>query len=415
MYNQSEVMEMISRDIYLQRIVEYKDNLLIKVITGIRRCGKSTLMQIYKEYLLEQGVTQKHIIHINFELMEYDDIRKYKQLYQLLKDKLEPQGKSYILLDEIQQVNGWEKVVNSLVVEADVDIYITGSNAYLLSSELSTLLAGRFVEIKMLPLSFKEYYTFWEKDKSKTVEELFNQYVKYGSLPTITTLPQNNATINDFLLGIYNTVILKDVIQRNNIKEVAILDRVIKYVISNIGSIISANKISNYLIGTAGEDRNIKASTINNYLTMFENAYILYKVNRYDIKGKEILKSLSKYYVADTGIRNMLLGYTDTDYGHILENIVYFELLRRGYQVFIGKWYESEVDFIAVKQEEKIYFQVAYSLMDDTVKRREIEPLKSINDNYQKIILSMDKSFITDYEGIKFINVLDYLLGGNES
>jgi predicted AAA+ superfamily ATPase len=382
------------------------------VITGIRRCGKSTLMQLYKEYLLLQGVSEENIIHINFELMEYDEIRKYKQLYYMLKEKIKPKGKTYLLLDEIQQVNGWEKAVNSLVVEADVDVYITGSNAYLLSSELSTLLSGRFVEIKMLPLSFKEYCSFWKEDAMVSVEERFNQYIKFGSLPAVTTLPQNNVTINDFLLGIYNTVILKDVVQRNNIKEPALLDRVVKYLISNVGNIISANKISGYLVSTAGEDKAIKASTIGNYLTLLENAFIIYKANRYDIKGKEILKSLAKYYVTDTGIRNMLLGYTDTDYGHILENVIYLELLRRGYQVFIGKWFEAEIDFIAVKQDKKIYYQVSYTIMDDSVKRREMEPLLAIDDNYEKIILSMDKTFITDHKGIKFINVLDFLLEG---
>jgi predicted AAA+ superfamily ATPase len=402
-------MEMIARDQYLQRLIEYKDNLLIKVITGIRRCGKSTLMQIYKEYLLEQGIHSEHILHINFELMEYDEIRRYKELYRLIKDKLPSEGKSYLLLDEIQQVKGWEKAINSLVIEAEVDVCITGSNAYLLSSELSTLLSGRYVEIKMLPFSFKEYCSFWKTDKLTSLDERFNQYLKYGSLPAITTLPQNNTTINDFLLGIYNTVILKDVVQRNNIKDASILDRVVKFIVSNIGNIISANKISNY-ISSAGESREIKAATINNYLTMLENAFIIYKISRYDIKGKELLKSLSKYYVADIGIRNMLLGYTDSDYGHILENIVYLELIRRGYQVFIGKWYDLEIDFIAVKQDEKIYIQVTQSIIEETVKKRELAPLKAVNDNYEKIILTMDKTFFTDYEGIKFINVLDFLL-----
>lgn len=403
-------MYMIARDNYLERLIAYKDNVIIKVITGLRRCGKSTLLQLYRQYLVKSGVTKEHIIDINFELMEYDDVREYKQLYKVIKDKLVSGSKTYILLDEVQQVNKWEKVINSLAVEADVDIYITGSNAYLLSSELSTLLSGRYVEIKMLPLSFKEYLSFGHLEKSMSKEDRFNQYLKFGSLPAITSLPQDNITVNDFLMGIYNTVILKDVVQRNSIKEAAVLDRVVKYIISNAGNIISANKISGYLTSTAVEDKSIKASTIGNYLTMLENAFIIYKVNRYDIKGKEMLKSLAKYYVVDTGIRNMLLGYVDTDYGHILENVVYFELLRRGYQVFIGKWYELEVDFIAIRQDEKKYIQVAYSVMEESVKKRELASLKAIEDNYEKIILSMDKTFITDHEGIRFVNVIDFLL-----
>ncbi|HEY5561058.1 MAG TPA: ATP-binding protein [Clostridiaceae bacterium] len=401
---------MIPRQVYMSRLLAYKDNVIIKIITGLRRCGKSTLLQLFREHLLNNDVLETNIIYINFELMEYDDISNYKDLYKIIKSKIHNTNKTYILLDEIQQVKGWEKAINGLVVELDVDIYITGSNAYLLSSELSTLLSGRYVEIKMLPLSFKEYLTFQHFDNKLSLEEKFNQYLKYGSLPAISALPQQNDIINDFLMGIYNTVILKDVVQRNNIKDPTMLDRVIKYVISNIGNIISANKISTYLTNQAKEDKGIQNSTISNYLTMLENAFILYRVNRYDIKGKELLKSLSKYYVVDTGIRNALLGYTDTDYGHILENIVYFELLRRGYQVFIGKWYDLEVDFIAVKQDEKKYFQVSYTVTDENVKSRELASLNAINDNYEKILLTMDKTFITDHQGIKFVNVLDFLI-----
>jgi len=400
---------MIQRQVYMSRLLAYKDNVIIKVITGLRRCGKSTLLKLFREHLLNDDVLETNIIYMNFELMEYDDISNYKDLYKIIKSKIHNTNKTYILLDELQQVKGWEKAINGLVVELNVDIYITGSNAYLLSSELSTLLSGRYVEIKMLPLSFKEYLTFQNLNNKLSLEEKFNQYLKYGNLPAISTLPQQNDIINEFLLGIYNTVVLKDVVQRNSIKDPAMLDRVIKYVISNIGNIISPNKISTYLTNQAREDKGIQNSTISNYLTMLENAFILYRVNRYDIKGKEILKSLAKYYVVDTGIRNALLGYTDTDYGHILENIVYFELLRRGYQVFIGKWYDLEVDFIAVKQDEKKYFQVSYSVIDENVKSRELASLIAINDNYEKILLTMDKTFITDHQGIKFVNVLDFL------
>jgi predicted AAA+ superfamily ATPase len=404
-----EVRPMIARNDYLKRLIAYKDNVIIKVIVGMRRCGKSTLLQLYQDYLLANDVSSQNIIYINFELMEYDGVRDYKDLYQLLKKRIAPAHKNYILLDEIQQVIGWEKVVNSLVLEADIDMYITGSNAYLLSSELSTMLSGRYVEIRMLPLSFKEYLTFQQTDEKVSLEDRFTQYVKFGSLPGILSLPQDNTTINDYLLGIYNTVILKDVVQRNNIRDITLLEQVLKVVVNNVGNIISANKISAFITSESKGVNTVKSTTIDNYLTMLENAFILYKALRYDIKGKENLKSLAKYYVVDTGIRNLLLGYTDTDYGHILENIVYLELLRRGYQVFIGKWYEAEVDFVAIKQEERKYYQVTYSLMNENVKAREMAPLMAIPDNYEKIILSMDKNFITDHDGIKFMNILDFL------
>ena len=399
---------MISRDNYLQRLKAFKDNKLIKVITGIRRCGKSTLLELFKEYLKGEGVSDDNIIHINLELMKYDDVRDYKTFYNLITEKIKNNDRCYLLIDEIQQVDKWEKAINSMNVEFNVDIYITGSNAYLLSSEISTLLSGRYVEIKMLPLSFKEYLEFDHLPHDWTLEDKFNQYLKFGSLPAVPTLPQDNTTINEFLLGIYNTVIVKDVISRNNIKDIGLLEQIVKYVVVNTGNIISANKISGY-ISSQGRGETTKATTVSNYLDMLEKAYIIYPVKRYDIKGKEQLKNLAKYYVVDTGIRNMLMGYSDSDFGHVLETIVYLELIRRGYQVFIGKWYELEVDFIAVKQDEKKYYQVCLTLMDEKVKERELAPLKAIPDNYEKTILSMDKSYITDHEGIKFQNIIDFL------
>lgn len=399
---------MISRDNYLERLKAFKDNKLIKVITGIRRCGKSTLLELFKEYLKGEGVSDDNIIHINLELMKYDDVRDYKTFYNLITEKIKNNDRCYLLIDEIQQVDKWEKAINSMNVEFNVDIYITGSNAYLLSSEISTLLSGRYVEIKMLPLSFKEYLEFDHLPHDWTLEDKFNQYLKFGSLPAVPTLPQDNTTINEFLLGIYNTVIVKDVISRNNIKDIGLLEQIVKYVVANTGNIISANKISGY-ISSQGRGETTKATTVSNYLDMLEKAYIIYPVKRYDIKGKEQLKNLAKYYVVDTGIRNMLMGYSDSDFGHVLETIAYLELIRRGYQVFIGKWYELEVDFIAVKQDEKKYYQVCLTLMDEKVKERELAPLKAIPDNYEKTILSMDKTYITDYEGIKFENIIDFL------
>jgi predicted AAA+ superfamily ATPase len=400
---------MIARDNYMERLKAYKDNKLIKVITGIRRCGKSTLLLLFRDYLLQNDVDKANIININFELMEYDDIRDYKMLYQLIKNRMPQTGKCYILLDEVQQVKHWEKAINSLNVEAEVDIYITGSNAYLLSSEISTLLSGRYIEIKMLPLSFKEFIQFDHLPSIWSMTEKFNQYLKFGSLPAVTGLPQDNTTVNEFLLGIYNTVIVKDVISRNRIKDMTLLEQVVKFIINNTGNIISANKISGYLCNQS-KGESVKSSTISGYLAMLEKAYIIYQVHRYDIKGKELLKSLSKYYVVDTGVRNMLMGYSDNDIGHILETVVYFELLRRGYQVFIGKWYDSEVDFIAIRQDDRKYYQVTYSMTNENVKQRELAPLQAINDNYEKAILSMDQTYITDHEGIKFINIIDFLL-----
>lgn len=400
---------MISRDNYLERLKAFKDNKLIKVITGIRRCGKSTLLELFKEYLIKEGVSPENIIHINLELMKYDDVRDYKTFYQLITEQIKNKDRYYLLIDEVQQVDKWEKAVNSMNVEFNVDIYITGSNAYLLSSEISTLLSGRYVEIKMLPLSFKEYLKFNHLPTDWNIEDKFNQYLKFGSLPAVATIPQDNTTVNEFLLGIYNTVIVKDVISRNKIKDMNLLERIVKYVVANTGNIISASKISGFL-SSQGKDEATKPTTVANYLDMLEKAYIIYPVKRYDIKGKEQLKNLAKYYVVDTGIRNMLLGYSDNDFGHILETVVYLELLRRGYQVFIGKWYELEVDFIAVKQDEKKYYQVCLSLMDEKVKERELAPLIAIPDNYEKTILSMDKTYITDHEGIKFQNIIDFLL-----
>ena len=400
---------MISRDNYLERLKAFWDNKLIKVITGIRRCGKSTLLELFKAYLVDEGVNAENIIHINLELMRYDDVRDYKTFYNLIVEKIKNKDRYYLLIDEVQQVEKWEKAINSINVEFNVDIYITGSNAYLLSSEISTLLSGRYVEIKMLPLSFKEFLEFDHLPKEWSIEDKFNQYLKFGSLPAVPTLPQDNTTINEFLLGIYNTVIVKDVVSRNKIKDMGLLEQIVKYVVANTGNIISANKISGY-ISSQGRGECTKATTVSNYLDMLEKAYIIYPVKRYDIKGKEQLKNLAKYYVVDTGIRNMLMGYSDSDFGHILETVVYLELLRRGYQVFTGKWYELEVDFIAVKQDEKKYYQVCLSLMDGKVKEREIAPFKAIPDNYEKTILSMDKTYITDYEGIKFKNIIDFLI-----
>ena len=398
---------MIIRKKYLNRLIEAKDTEFIKVITGVRRSGKSTLLLMFKEYLLENNVKEEHIIYVNFESGVYDEIRSFKDLYNYLKEKISKE-KTYILLDEVQNVDKWEKAVNSINVDFNVDIYITGSNAYLLSSELATLLSGRYVEIKMYPLSFKEFLNFNNYDNNN-LEDKFYEYLKYGGLPAISQIKDKKNLVMTYLNDIYNTIVKKDVIDRNNIKDIALLENIIKYVASNIGSPISSNKISDYLNSNKIVDRS-NHQTIDNYLKMLENAFIVYKADRSDIRSKTILKTLGKYYLTDTGIRNIILGFRNIDEGHLLENVVYLELLRRGYKVSIGKCVDYEVDFVAESVENIVYYQVTRSLLNKDVEKREIRSLESISDNYEKIIITMDKTINKDFNGIKVVNMIDFLL-----
>ena len=398
---------MVIRENYLSTLVEAKDTEFIKVITGVRRSGKSTLLLMYKEYLLNHNVEKNEIIHINFESAMYDYIKNYKDLYEEIKNRISNK-KTYILLDEVQNVNEWEKAINSLNVDFDVDIYITGSNAYLLSSELATLLSGRYIEIKMYPLSFKEFLKFNEYD-TNNIEEKFFEYLKYGGLPAITQIKDKNNLVMAYLNDIYNSIVKKDIIERNNIKDISLLENIVKYVSANIGSSISANKISDYLNSNKIVEKS-NHLTIDNYLKMLENAFIVYKADRSDIRSKALLKTLGKYYIADTGLRNIILGFRNIDEGHLLENVVYLELLRRGYKVSIGKTLEYEVDFVAENPDIIKYYQVSQSIREDSVREREIRSLESIQDNYEKIILTMDKSLNKDYNGIKVINIIDFLL-----
>ena len=398
---------MIEREEYLNLLIEAKDTEFIKVITGVRRSGKSTLLLMYKEYLLKNNVNKNNIIHINFESAIYDDIKDYKDLYNKIKNKIST-GKNYILLDEVQIVEKWEKAINSLNVDFDVDIYITGSNAYLLSSELATLLSGRYIEIKMYPLSFKEFIKFNNYDNNN-IEEKFNEYLKYGGLPAITQIKDKDHLVMSYLNDIYNAIVKKDIIERNNIKDIALLENIVRYIAANIGSPISANKISGYLNSNKIIEKT-NHQTIDNYLKMLENAFIVYKADRSDIRSKALLKTLGKYYIADTGLRNIILGFRNIDEGHLLENVVYLELLRRGYKVSIGKLFDYEVDFVIESPNEIKYYQVTKSLVNDEVKEREIRSLESIPDNYEKIILTMDKSINKDYNGIKVKNIIDFLL-----
>ncbi|MBT9154739.1 MAG: hypothetical protein DDT39_01418 [Firmicutes bacterium] len=397
------------RDYYLNQLVAFRDKPLIKVITGIRRCGKSTLLSLFEQHLLDvAGVSPNQIIRINFESIGFDDITTYKALYQLVLSRMTNRSQRYyVLLDEVQQVPAWERAVNSLLVDCEVDIYITGSNAYLLSSELSTLLTGRYVEIKMQPLSFGEYVDFHDAAATHNTEALFSAYLRYGGLPLVVELKERPETIAPFLSGIYNTVIMKDVIQRNQVRDSSLLESVVKFIAANVGSIVSTKKISDYLTSSG---RKTTSETIDNYLSMLENAFIIYRANRYDLRGKLFLKTLEKYYMVDTGIRNHLTGFRNTDYGHVLENVVYMELLRRGFEVSIGKVDQYEVDFVATKADTKIYYQVAATVMDESTRMRELRPLQVIADNYPKVILSMDKHIFSDFDGIRCVNIVDFLL-----
>ena len=405
-------MEKIKREDYLSILRDFKDKQIIKVITGIRRCGKSTLLELFQDYLKENGVEEKQIISINFENADYEELQDRKKLYEYLKSKLVKGKKTYIFLDEIQNVGEFEKTVDSLFINKDVDLYITGSNAWLLSSELATLLTGRYIEIKMLPLSFKEYLSAFE-DKTD-ISRKFRDYLQYSSFPqAIELFKTNPKNINLFLDGIYNTILFKDVMQRKGITDKNTLERVTKYLYDNIGNRTSMKNISDNIEGL---EKNNSYNTVSAYVQALIDSYIIYKANRYDIKGKEFLKTQEKYYAVDIGLRYYMLGQgSNKDMGHILENVVYSELLRRGYEVYIGKYEDLEVDFVAKNPEDTIYYQVALTTRDNidgtnSILERELAPLKKINDNYPKYILTLDNDLDTDFDGIKKINVLDWLL-----
>ena len=405
-------MERINRDHYLSILKNFKDQQIIKVITGIRRCGKSTLLEIYRDYLRDSMVEESQIISINFEDADYEKLLNKRKLYNYIKTRLVKKKKTYVFLDEIQNVNEFEKTVDSLFINKDVDLYITGSNAYLLSSELATLLTGRYIEIKMLPLSFKEYVSAF-KDKTD-LSRKFRNYLRYSSFPQAVELYKvNPENITLFLDGIYHTILLKDVMQRKGITDKNVLEKVTKYLYDNIGNRTSIKSISDNIEGV---EKNSSYNTIANYIDALIDSYLIFKANRYDIKGREFLKTQEKYYAVDIGLRYYMLGQSSAkDMGHILENVVYLELLRRGYEVYIGKYDELEVDFVAKKPENTVYYQVALTTRTEenaknTILDRELAPLKRINDNYPKYILTLDDDLDADFDGIKKINVLDWLL-----
>ncbi len=406
--------KLINRPQYLNQLIKNKDIDLAKIVTGIRRCGKSSLLDLFHEYLLEIGVLPSNIIHMNMESLRYRNITDYLLLYDYVSKMIPETGKSYLIFDEIQTVEHWEKAIESFRIDFDVDVYITGSNAYLLSTELSTLLSGRYIEIKMLPLSFREFLDFYDFPMSTTLDEKFQKYLKIGGMPVLNEYQLDESGCNQALEGIYSTVVLRDILQHNERSDQATLQKIILFLCSNIGSITSPNNIGNILSNEGSvmntKKRNIAGKTVEKYISMLHNAFVFLPVSRYDIKGKQLLKTLEKNYIIDMGFRNMLLGYRDADRGHILENIVFLELLRRGYRIYIGKAGDTEVDFIAEKTEEKLYIQVTESMLTQETRERELRPLRSIRDNYEKIILSMDRSFINSYDGIKSLNLVDWLL-----
>ncbi|WP_303840837.1 ATP-binding protein [Selenomonas ruminantium] len=406
--------DLINRPAYLQQLIEHRDVELVKIITGIRRCGKSSLLDLFHQYLLDSGVEPQQIIHMNMESLRYRDLTDYLPFYDYVSERIAPAGKTYLLFDELQAVTHWEKAIESFRIDYDVDIYITGSNAFLLSTEFSTLLSGRYVEIPMLPLSFKEFIRFYEFAPSVSVEEKFQRYLQFGGMPILREYKFNEARSNQALEGIYSTVVLRDIMQRSNQVSQKILQKIMMFLCSNIGSITSPNSIGNVLSNEgdiqSGKGKNIAGRTVDKYISLLRNAYIFYTVGRYDVKGKQLLRTMGKNYIVDLGFRNMLLGYRDADRGHIIENIVFLELLRRDYRVYIGKMGDTEVDFVAEKPHDKIYIQVTESMQSSETRERELRPLRMIRDNYEKIVLSMDRSYIDSYDGIKALNLLDWLL-----
>lgn len=400
---------MFNRPIYLNQLIKFKDKEQIKVITGIRRCGKSTLLELYAEYLKEQDVGEDNILQINFEDLKYAHLT-YIELNELVENKAKSvKGNLYLFLDEVQKLDKWELTVNSLRLKKNIDIYITGSNAYLLSSQLSTYLSGRYVEIKMQPLTFKEFLTFYTLE-NMTKDEKFDLYLKYGGMPGLKDFNFDENMIRQTLEGIFSTVLVKDIIAQANIKDVSLLNKITSFLADNIGNPTSLNKIKNTLVSEQLIKKGIHLSAIDNYINLLENAFVFYGIKRYDIKGKDYLKTQGKYYMVDTGLRNFFLGFKDMDRGHILENVVFLELLSRGYKVSIGKINSAEVDFIATTFKEKLYIQVSETMYSEETKMRELKPLQNIKDNYEKIILTRDNIFVnTDDNGIKILNIIDWL------
>lgn len=396
----------IQRTEYINKLIAFKDKQLIKIVTGVRRCGKSTLLKLYREWLSQQGVGDEQIISINFEDMDYEELTDYKKLYLYLKERLVEDKMTYIFLDEIQNVDSFPRVLDSLYIKDNVDIYVTGSNAYMLSSEIATLISGRYVQIEMLPFSFKEYMESTGSMNDTAVK--YTQYLMNSSFPYALNFNGQPDEIADYLEGIYNTIVVKDIVSRKKITDTLMLKSILQFIFDSLGSPISPKKIADTM---TSQGRKIDTKTVEKYLEALVESYIIYPAKRYDIKGKQYLKTLEKYYVVDIGLRYMLLGSARADAGHILENVVYLELLRRGYKVFIGRVKEFEVDFVAQNKKGICYFQVALSVRDEQTLKRELCSLQAIRDHYPKVILTLDDDPEAQYDGIRRINARDWLLG----
>ena len=432
--------ELKKRDLYLKKIVAFRDTEPVKVVTGIRRCGKSSLLKLMVAHLKETGIAEKQIIEMNFESHEFKKMTA-DDFYDYVKSKIIPGKRMYLFFDELQRIDGWEDTVNSFRVDFNCDIYITGSNAYLLSSEYSTYLSGRSVEIKMLPLSFLEFLYFHDFEIRETksalggtrtqvfdkygdryeLREVFDAYMRFGGMPGIADVGLDQEKALVLLDGIYSTVVVRDILEREKrrgqrqITDPVLLRKIILFLADNIGSTISVSSIGNTLVneGLLTNDKRKgapSAHTVQAYVNALLESYFFYDIKRFDIKGREYLRTLGKYYIVDIGLRNYLLGFRNRDSGHAIENVVYFELLRRGYDVAIGKVDNAEVDFIATKADDKLYVQVTESMTSEDVRRRELAPLQKIKDNYEKIVLSLDPGMDTSYDGIKSLNLIDWLI-----
>ena len=399
-------MSLIQREQYLDFLRRHKNQDVIKVVSGVRRCGKSTLFELFKQELLDNGVKPNQIISINFDDLEYEALQEYHALHEYIVERLIPDASVYVFLDEVQHVPQFEKVVGSLFIKPNVDIYITGSNAYFMSSDIATLLTGRYVQVEMLPLSFKEFHSAYSQQNLSDMD-IYNLYIEHSSFPRLVHV-EDDESIDEYLESILNTVVLKDIVTRLKITDVPLLLDIIKYLLANIGSLINPTKIANTLTSYGRKTDN---KTVEKYLQGLKDGLLIYEVDRFDVKGKALLQRNAKYYVVDSAFRKFLLSRTDSDRGHILENIVYLELIRRGYCVYVGHLQNGEIDFVAKKPHRLEYYQVSYSVMEDTTLRRELSPLEQLDDNYPKYLLTIDVLHKTDnHNGIEQKNVLDWLL-----
>lgn len=399
-------MSLIQREQYLDFLRRHKDQDVIKVVSGVRRCGKSTLFELFKQELLDSGVKPNQIISINFEDLEFEPLQEYHALHEYIVERLIPETPMYVFLDEVQHVPQFEKVVGSLFIKPNVDIYITGSNAYFMSSDIATLLTGRYVQVEMLPLSFKEFHSAYSQQNLSDME-IYNLYIEHSSFPRLVYI-EDDESIDEYLESILNTVVLKDIVTRLKITDVPLLLDIIKYLLANIGSLINPTKIANTLTSYGRKTDN---KTVEKYLQGLKDGLLIYEVDRFDVKGKALLQRNAKYYVVDSAFRKFLLSRTDSDRGHILENIVYLELVRRGYRVYVGQLQNGEIDFVAKKPHRLEYYQVSYTVMEDATLRRELSSLEQLDDNYPKYLLTMDVLHKTDnHNGIEQKNVLDWLL-----